>query len=203
MGHRRINIPWLPPAVVLLLVAIPPYSTAQQVNGADVNREETDVMATISASGPGDRLVIAAIRPAATDKFGRAAGKATVKKMAGRRIVVIGGYWPEDPSWAMPGGGSTSVREHGGIQILRNGLVDYVGAARDVEPGEKLTDLLPMSAGSIIRFIGSVAFEGCTFDGSENDPLSFGLVDGVGFVYLRGSGTVTLAGGQVRKLGSR
>jgi hypothetical protein len=96
-----------------------------------------------------------------------------------------------------------AAREGGNVVVASGGLLKYEGSARIMEPEAKLTDFLPMSAGSVVRSIGQVGFEGCTFDGSERDPLGFGFVERVGFVHLRGSGSVKLQNGQARQLGAR
>lgn len=197
------DICWFVLLVGLLMLAAPRPLGAQEVTGAEVNSQEHAAFALVSQNGPGGRLVIAAVRPSQTDRFLRPAGKATVKKMPTGDVVIIGGYWKEDPALTMPGGRMFAVRDGGGIRMsFTRGLMIYSGSARVVANNEKLADFLPMLPGSVIRFIGPITFEGCAFDGSEADPLSFGFVEGVGLVYLRGSGNVTLQDGQALKLGS-
>ncbi|MCX5799951.1 MAG: hypothetical protein NTX17_00980 [Candidatus Eisenbacteria bacterium] len=53
-----------------------------------------------------------------------------------------------------------------------------------------------LSSGSIVRFRGKITYKGCTFNGDQQDPLSFALLDGKGLVYVTGKGKVTLKDGR-------
>lgn len=53
-----------------------------------------------------------------------------------------------------------------------------------------------LKAGSVLRFKKKVFREGYTFEGDENEPLSFILLPEFGLVYLTGKGKVTLKDGK-------
>lgn len=57
--------------------------------------------------------------------------------------------------------------------------------------------LKPLGNQCIWRFIGEIEFKDYTFIGNKNEPLTFMLLNKVGFVYLHGKGTVKKNGNLV------
>ena len=93
----------------------------------------------------------------------------------------------------------------GSLTLLKKSSDSAVTSFMTLYPKDKLVfdrmgePVICMGNKSIWRFIGKVEFfcEGCIFDGADREPLSFMLVDPVGFVYLDGKGTVTVKDRQV------
>lgn len=57
-------------------------------------------------------------------------------------------------------------------------------------------DISSLKSGSVLRFEGKVLLKGFTFEGDEQDPLTFILLE-KGLVYVTGKGKVTLKDGRL------
>lgn len=92
-------------------------------------------------------------------------------------------------------------REKGSVTISESGskLVRFeLEYPKDRQPFGAGGGSLPVGHGSIWRFKGQVTnIMGFDFEGRQNDPLRFILVDRYGLVYLYGTGTVVLKDGTV------
>jgi hypothetical protein len=64
--------------------------------------------------------------------------------------------------------------------------------------------LTPTAAGSVHRIQGTMNIGGVTFigEGAGSDLLTFAVIRGVGYVYLRGLGRVTTTDGATHVLGT-
>ena len=92
-------------------------------------------------------------------------------------------------------------REKGSVTISEAGsnLVRFeLEYPKDRQPFGAGGASIPVGHGSIWRFKGKVTdIMGFDFEGKENDPLRFILVDGYGLMYLYGTGAVVLKDGTV------
>ena len=189
-------------------------ATGQDASGAEANAIENRIIESLAAGQKaGERLVIKGswLEGDAPDNFGRnGPQKATVMLVkAGDtkddgdigRIAVVGGYWEEDGGLWMPAGSVFSVRESPQLEFIAKRPSDtiyaYKGVARILRADDNLADFLPLRPGSVHRFLGEIPFGGCVFRGAKDDPLTFGVVAGLGYVYLRGRGTVVLEDGSI------
>lgn len=59
----------------------------------------------------------------------------------------------------------------------------------------KAGDISVLKTGSVLRFEGKVSLKGFTFEGDEQDPLTFIMLED-GLVYVAGKGKVTLRDGK-------
>jgi hypothetical protein len=66
--------------------------------------------------------------------------------------------------------------------------------------GSNFAALWPLGNGSVLRFKGKIPFKEFIFEGQENDPLVFIFCEEAGFVYVKGSGLVTLKDGKIISL---
>ena len=92
-------------------------------------------------------------------------------------------------------------REKGSVTISEAGsnLVRFeLEYPKDRQPFGAGGASIPVGHGSIWRFKGRVTdIMGFDFEGKENDPLRFILVDGYGLIYLYGTGAVVFKDGTV------
>ena len=146
-------------------------ATAQEA-GLDkfgITTQEKQAVRAILNSGPGERLKIKDFLP---------------KTEPGLRPFSFGG--PEPASWLVV------FRESGEekYQVLSNmEVLDPMDAqsGRQKSGPELFRDL---SEGAVVRFIGRVLIQPCTFASAPDDPLTFTWSVRHGLVYLHGKGSV-------------
>jgi hypothetical protein len=137
-----------------------------------VPQVEQKVIQEIKDKGAGNRFVIKEIKPAKSDS--------TVS-------LTLTGYW----------------KQQGPMRFYdRNVLAEFPGD----NPlfGISGSDIIPaMGNGSVHRFDGELKMFGYTFigEGDRLNRLTFAILDGVGYVYLRGKGRVLAKDGKEYKLG--
>ncbi|MGA2327484.1 MAG: hypothetical protein ABSH05_14470 [Bryobacteraceae bacterium] len=134
-----------------------------------ITAKERDVVRAILAAGPGERLKVKDF---------------LLKTDEGLMRFDIGGPQPGD--WLIV------FKESSG------GKYDVLSNYQTWNPADSLTGrqrdvpefLRGLSDGTVIRFVGRVLIEPCTFDGSPDDPLTFMWSFRQGLVYLDGKGSV-------------
>ena len=185
-----------------------------QTSGADIGEVpamEKKLVEEVIRNGPGDRLVIAEFRPGMKDP----PMSATVEAGKDSSYVILRLEFPRDAAMVTSGvppdglgltispsgeigfrgfmvhsteqrserGNSASVPASGLLQLL-------LAPARRTAPQTPTIG----TAGSVHRFFGTVEVAGYRFvgEGDKSERLTFGLIDGVGYVYLRGRGKVVM-----------
>jgi len=144
---------------------------AQQMgeNKLAITTQESDMVRAILISGPGDRLAIKDFLP---------------KNEPGLTPFSLGG--PQPATWLVVFRESTK----GKYEILSNMTIfdplDLLSGGQKT----KIDFSRDLSDGTVIRFIGNVPIDPCTFDGVPDDPLTFTWAMRWGLVYLHGKGSL-------------
>ncbi len=192
-----------------------------------LKRQDTESMAEIKSAGVGDRLVIKEIQA----KTGSGSGTVTVLQYRSGLKAIAGAYFGGDAAWVHPVPGLTgqgkisgfpttpsqaltpdlafgegrakyfATRHDGYLAADGKGKMIFDGTGRVLDGAAALDAFLPMSDGSIHRFIGKHTCFGLQISSQEDDPLTFAVVKDVGYVYLHGTGLVTLKDGREVTLG--
>lgn len=149
---------------------------------------EQNIVQQITAEGVDDRFVIPNLKPKTLNPVG---GHYTIEQQDANTIIFYREFSDD------------YVVVHGIDGPLRPQLDIGEGFGQRTFGGRETSDELPIAYGTICRFKGSATLAGYKFTVEPNggNRLSFAFIDGVGFVYLRGKGTVTTKSGKEVSLG--
>jgi hypothetical protein len=183
-GDRRVDGPT--PRLAQTAGAVP------LVLQGTIPEQERAAVEQIRSQGSAGRLTITGLMPASTMGLG---GQFTLEQPQANTLTAIREFAEDSVVLGGIGGRGLAGPLSPQLQVGE-------GFSQTLLVGSE-SPALPVSAGAICRFKGEVKIAGYTFtsDPEQGNRLSFTFIESLGFVWLRGKGSVTSKDGQVTRVG--